>query len=218
MTAMNIELTRERMIYHQIRPWDVSDKRVLAALAATPREQFVPDAYRQLAFADTAIPLACGQAMLKPVLEGRLLQALQAEPDHQTLVIGTGSGFLTACVAALSAKVISIDIHAELVDAAAIRLADEKVHNVKLQNLDFNKLNPGTGFDRILVTGSMPLFDARLPEWLKDYGRLVMITGTAPSMAVELITRSAEQYTRESLFETVVAPLENVPTPAAFSF
>jgi len=218
MTAINIERTREQMIYHQIRPWDVSDPRVLAALTATPREQFVPDAYRQLAFADTAIPLACGQAMLKPVVEGRLLQALQAEEDHQTLVIGTGSGFLTACVAALSAKVTSIDIHAELVDAAAIRLADEKVHNVELQNLDFNTFSPSAEFDRILVTGSMPLFDTRLPEWLKDNGRLVMITGTAPSMEVELITRSAEQYTRKSLFETVVAPLENVPTPTAFTF
>lgn len=215
---MNIELTRERMIYHQIRPWDVSDKRVLAALAATPREQFVPETYRRLAFADTSIPLACGQTMLKPVLEGRLLQALQVEPEHQTLVIGTGSGFLTACVAALSAKVISIDIHAELIHAAAIKLADEKVHNVELQNLDFNNLKPDTGFDRILVTGSMPLFDERVLEWLKDNGQLVMITGTAPNMKVELISRSAQQFTRESLFETVVPPLENIATPAAFNF
>jgi protein-L-isoaspartate(D-aspartate) O-methyltransferase len=216
MTAMNIEPVRDYMIYHQIRPWDVSDKRVLRALAETPREQFVPAEHRQLAFADTAIPLPCGQTMLKPILEGRLLQALQAQADQRVLVIGTGSGFLTACVAALSAQVVSVDIHAELVDAAAVKFADEKIRNVELQTIDFNTMNPASEFDRILVTGSMPQFDARLPEWLTDAGRLIMITGNAPSMQVELVTRTALQYTREQLFETVIPPLENVPVPQAF--
>ena len=218
MNTSNFEARREQMIYHQIRPWDVSDDRVLTALATIPREQFVPPAYRQLAFADTAIPLPCGQTMLKPILEGRLLQALQAGPDDKALLVGTGSGFLTACVARLSDHVTSIDIHAELIDSAAARLADEKVRNVELQNFDFNNIDPGADFDRILITGSMPLFDASLPEWLKDGGRLVMITGTAPNMEVELITRTGQHYTRERLFETVVPALENVPLPAAFSF
>jgi protein-L-isoaspartate(D-aspartate) O-methyltransferase len=218
MNTSNFEARREQMIYHQIRPWDVSDDRVLAALAAIPREQFVPPAYRQLAFADTAIPLPCGQTMLKPILEGRLLQALQAGPDDKALVVGTGSGFLTACVATLSDHVTSIDIHAELIDSAAARLADEKVRNIELQNFDFNNMDPGADFDRILITGSMPLFDARLPERLKDGGRLVMITGTAPNMEAELIIRTGQRYTRERLFETVVPALENVPLPAAFNF
>jgi protein-L-isoaspartate(D-aspartate) O-methyltransferase len=218
MNTSNFEARREQMIYHQIRPWDVSDDRVLAALAAIPREQFVPPAYRQLAFADTAIPLPCGQTMLKPILEGRLLQALQAGPDDKALVVGTGSGFLTACVATLSDHVTSIDIHAELIDSAAARLADEKVRNIELQNFDFNNIDPAADFDRILITGSMPLFDARLPERLKDGGRLVMITGTAPNMEAELIIRTGQCYTRERLFETVVPALENVPLPAAFNF
>lgn len=215
---MDIEPNRERMIYHQIRPWEVSDERVLRALAATPREQFVPDAYRQLAFADTAIPLACGQRMLKPVVEGRLLQALQAESNHRVLVIGTGSGFLTAVVATLCDHVTSVDIHAELIDSAAARMSHEKIRNVELQKLDFNDVESGAGFDRILVTGSMPLFDTRLPDWLIEGGRLVMITGNAPTMQVELIVRTGKQYTRENLFETVVPALENVPTPDVFRF
>jgi protein-L-isoaspartate(D-aspartate) O-methyltransferase len=218
MNTSTFEARREQMIYHQIRPWDVLDERVLAALAAIPREQFVPAAYRQLAFADTAIPLPCGQAMLKPILEGRLLQALQAGPDDNALVVGTGSGFLTSCVAELSDHVTSVDIHAELVDAAVARLADEKIRNVELQNFDFNNIDPAAEFDRILITGSMPLFDVRLPEHLKEGGRLVMITGTAPNMEAELIIRTGQHYTRERLFETVVPALENVALPEAFNF
>ena len=215
---MDIELVRERMIYHQIRPWEVSDERVLGALAATPREKFVPDAFRQLAFADTAIPLPCGQRMLKPIVEGRLLQALQAESNHRVLVIGTGSGFLTAVVATLCDHVTSVDIHAELIDSAATRLSHEKIRNVELQKLDFNEVEAGAGFDRILVTGSLPLFDPRLPDWLTEGGRLVIITGSAPTMQVELIIRTDKQYARKILFETVVPALENVPTPDVFRF
>jgi protein-L-isoaspartate(D-aspartate) O-methyltransferase len=213
---MDIEPAREHMIYQQVRPWDVLDVHVLETLARVPRERFVPERYRDLAFADTEIPLPCEQSMLKPVVEGRLLQALAAQAGNRVLVIGTGSGFLTACAAAMSDQVTSIEIHAELVDSAAATLADEKIRNVELHNIDFNEFVPTTAFDRILVTGAMPLFDARLPEWLNDAGRLVLITGAEPSMKAELVIRAGEQYSRRGLFETVVPLLENVPQPEAF--
>lgn len=213
---MKIEPAREQMIYHQVRPWDVLNEHVLETLASVPRERFVPEQYRELAFADTEIPLPCEQSMLKPVVEGRLLQILHAEAGNRALVIGTGSGFLTACTATMSNQVTSIDIHAELIDTAAAKLADEKIRNVELQTIDFNDFVPTAAFDRILVTGSMPLFDERLPEWLTDGGRMVLITGEAPSMDVELVIRTGEQYSRQRLFETVVPTLENVPQPAAF--
>jgi protein-L-isoaspartate(D-aspartate) O-methyltransferase len=213
---MNIEPAREHMIYQQVRPWNVLNEHVLETLASVPRERFVPERYRDLAFADTEIPLPCEQSMLKPVVEGRLLQALAAQAGNRVLVIGTGSGFLTACAAAMSDQVTSLDIHAELVDTAAATLADEKIRNVELHNIDFNEFVPNTAFDRILVTGAMPLFDARLPEWLNDAGRLVLITGAEPSMKAELVIRAGEQYSRRGLFETVVPLLENVPQPQAF--
>jgi protein-L-isoaspartate(D-aspartate) O-methyltransferase len=215
---MQLEDARQQMIYHQIRPWDVSDNRVLETLGNVPRERFVPEQFRELAFADTAIPLPCGQTMLKPIIEGRMLQNLAVNPNDKVLVIGTGSGFLTACVARLGGQVISIDIHRELVEIAAAKIAAEQIHNVELQTEDYNNFHASSQFDRILVAGSMPIFDARLPEWLQPGGKLVMITGEAPAMEVELITRDENSYLRENIFETVVQSLENVVTPEEFKF
>jgi protein-L-isoaspartate(D-aspartate) O-methyltransferase len=217
-TTMQLEQARQQMIYHQIRPWDVSNERVLATLSSVPRERFVPEQFRKLAFADVAIPLDCGQSMLKPVIEGRLLQNLDVRQDDKVLVVGTGSGFVTACLAKLGGQVTSIDIHRQLIEAAAVRLTDAQIHNVDLQTEDFSNFRASGGFDRILVTGSMPLFDARLPEWLRPGGKLIMIVGKAPTMEVELITRDETSFTREKLFETVVQRLENVPVPETFRF
>jgi len=215
---MQLELARQQMIYHQIRPWDVFDNRVLATLDSVHREQFVPEQFRKLAFADVAIPLDCGQSMLKPIIEGRMLQYLDVGQEDKILVIGTGSGYLTACVAKLGGRVTSIDIHRELVEAAAVKLADEQVHNVELQTEDFNRFSAAGGFDRILISGSMPIFDERLPEWLRPGGKLITITGEAPVMEVELVTRNETSFAREKLFETVVRRLENIPLPEEFRF
>lgn len=215
---MNTEPLREWMITHQIRPWNVFDERVLDALRTVRREEFVPERYRELAFADTEIPLPHGQCMLKPVIEGRLLQAAEADDSHSALVIGTGSGFFSACLAQLAGRVTAVDIHAELTDYARERLDKARLHNVELVTSDYQRFEPGDAFDSIVVTGSMPLFDERLPELLKPDGRLVVTTGTAPAMTVEVITRTADSYSREPLFETVLPRLENVRTPPAFRF
>ena len=215
---MNLEPARQSMISQQVRTWDVSDQSVLKCLARVPREHFVPDEFVTLAFADTAIPLGHGQQMLKPVVEGRLLQALNLSPDNRVLVIGTGSGFMTACVARLADHVTAVEIFPELHNRARDRLTDARVHNVDLQQIDFNDLRPGHNFDRILVTGSMPGFDVRLAEWLQPDGQCVMIIGSAPAMSVERVRRNEDHYTREKLFETVVPPLLNVPAADPFSF
>lgn len=216
--AAATETAREWMIQHQVRPWDVSDERVLRSLARVQREAFVPPQWHELAFADTELPLPCGQSMLKPVIEGRLLQALQTQPRHNVLLIGTGSGYVAACLAKLAARVIALDIHAELTTAAAERLEQQRIRNVTVQTGDFNDFQPEQAFDRILITGSMPFFDVRLPEWLKADGRAVVITGTAPAMQVEAIQREGNSYSRQRLFETVVPVLENVPMTPAFTF
>jgi protein-L-isoaspartate(D-aspartate) O-methyltransferase len=206
------------MIYDQIRPWDVVDKSILATLGSVARERFVPDEYRELAFADVALPLPCRQSMLPPVLEGRLLQYLDVRATDRVLVIGTGSGYLTACIAKRADRVTSIDIHRPLAEAAAAKLADEHIYNVDVLTADFNEYAPSHPCDRILVAGSMPLFDTRLPEWLKPDGKLLLIVGQAPTMTVERVQREGDSYTRRGLFETVVQPLENVPQPAPFKF
>jgi protein-L-isoaspartate(D-aspartate) O-methyltransferase len=215
---MPTETARHQMIYHQIRPWDVSASSVLHALATVPREHFVPAKLRALAFADTALPLPCGQSMLKPIMEGRLLQYLDVQPHHKVLVIGTGSGYLTACIAHLADRVTSLDIHAELTDAAARCLLDEQIRNVDLQTTAYQNFQPTHQYDRIIVTGSLPTLDSRLPEWLQPGGKLLAIIGAAPAMSVELIVRNDPYFTRHKLLETVVPPLENLTPAAAFSF
>ena len=215
---MQAEIARQQMIYHQIRPWDVTDKRILNILGAVPREHFVPSEYSGLAFADTAIPLPCGQHMLKPVVEGRILQHLNVRSDDKVLVVGAGSGYLTGCIATLARQVTSIDIHPELVEFAARNLVDQQIRNVELLAEDFNQYEPATEFDRTVITGSMPIFDARTPEWLRENGRMLLITGTAPTMEVEIVVRNEDHYTRRALFETVVDQLENVPQTEKFAF
>jgi protein-L-isoaspartate(D-aspartate) O-methyltransferase len=215
---MRTETARHHMIYNQIRTWDVVDKTVLATLASVARERFVPAEYRELAFADVALPLPCGQTLLKPMVEGRLLLHLDVRASDRALVIGTGSGFMTACIAKRADRVTSIDIHRQLVDEAAVKLADEQIYNVDVLTADFNAYHPTQTYDRILVAGSMPLFDARLPEWLKPDGKLLLIVGQAPTMTVELVERHENSYSRRALFETVVQKLVNVPEPPPFVF
>src|SRR5262245_20646531 len=107
---MNIELAREQMIGQQVNTWEVLDDRVLAAMREVPREQFVPPAWQGVAFADATIPLSHGQSMLPPKVQGRILQALELIPTDLALEVGTGSGYLTACMARLAGRVRSLEI------------------------------------------------------------------------------------------------------------
>lgn len=215
---MDTELTRDWMINHQIRPWNVFDSRVLDTLGKIEREVFVPEAYAELAFADIEIPLPHGQHMLKPALEGRFLQALQLEDHHDALVVGTGSGYLTACIAALTGRVTAIDIYEELTHSAQTAIALNRLGNTELLTADFNSYQPAQQFDRIILTGSLPAFDSRLPEWLNDDGLLILPLGVAPTMDIEAIQRTGQHYSRTPLFETQLSPLENIAPPPEFHF
>lgn len=214
---MNVELARTRMLDQQIRAWDVVDDRVLTALREVPREDFVPAAYRELAFADFEIPLQHGQCMMAPKVEGRLLQALQLEPIDDVLEIGTGTGFLTACLAKLAGSVTSIDVFEEFVSSAGKRLDTHGIRNVNLQTADALKLGTGTRYDAIAVTGSVPEFDDRFIRLLKRGGRVFVIAGREPAMDAQVIhlTESGDRI-RESLFETVIAPLIGSEAPPPF--
>src|SRR5688500_1170195 len=116
------EFARGQMITQQIRAWDVLDGRVLEAMQRTPREQFVPERYAGVAFADTDIPLLPGQHMLAPKIVGRLLQALDPQPGMRALVVGAGTGYVPACMSAMDASVRALEIDAELAAAARANL------------------------------------------------------------------------------------------------
>jgi protein-L-isoaspartate(D-aspartate) O-methyltransferase len=214
---MNFEVARTQMLGQQIRAWEVLDERVLRVLRETPREQFVPEEYRDLAFADLEIPLDHGQAMLAPKMEGRLLQAVQAEPIDEVLVVGTGSGYLTTCLARLAKHVLSVDIIGEFVANARAKLEEHEVDNVELLEADALTLSYPGRFDVVAVTGSVPELSAHFFEMLRPQGRLFIVVGREPVMEAELITMQPNgSTTTENLFETVLTPLINAERPEPF--
>ena len=213
----NIEFARTQMVNQQVRTWDVLDPAILAVLGAVPREDFVAPRYRTLAFADTCIPLPGGQAMLPPKLEGRLLQALSPASGERVLEVGTGSGFMTACLAALGGAVTSLEILPELAATARTRLAGYR--HAEVHNMDVFDFVPAGRFDVIALTGSLPVYDCRFQAWLATGGRLFVVTGSAPQMEARLVRRLGEnEWTTEVLLETVVPPLRNAPGHQAFTF
>jgi protein-L-isoaspartate(D-aspartate) O-methyltransferase len=206
------------MLGQQIRAWDVFDERVLAVLRETPRERFVPASYRDLAFADTEIPLGHAQYMMSPKIEGRLLQALKLEPTDKVLEVGTGSGYLTACLARSSKHVDSVDVFADFVAAARTVLDEHDIRNAELQTADALTLSHRAQFDAIAVTGSVPELDDHFIRMLRPDGRLFIVVGRAPVMEARLITMRANgQWIAESLFETFLTPLLNVERPEPFT-
>jgi protein-L-isoaspartate(D-aspartate) O-methyltransferase len=213
---MNFEVARTQMLGQQLRAWEVLDDRVLRAFAETRREDFVPADYRDLAFADAEIPLGHGQSMLAPKVEGRILQALQVEPIDEVLVVGTGSGYLTACLARLAKRVTSVDIFPELVAAAEPKIAACGIRNVELKAADAFDLSHRSRFDAIAVTGSV-LESDHFSGMLRPQGRLFVVVGREPAMEAQLITLQQDgTTTTESLFETVLAPLINAERPEPF--
>ena len=216
---MNKDFARQQMIEQQVRAWDVLDANVLNGLKEVPREAFVPEGFEALAFSDSEIPLGNGQMMMTPTIEGRVLQALGLAGDEKVLEIGTGSGFLTAVLAKMSAHVTSVDIYDEFVESAANRLADSDIDNVDLMKMDATKQLPGGTFDAIAVTGSIQTFDSRFVDALNPGGRLFVVIGDAPAMSATLVTRVDEDHWQsDSLFETELAPLINGALPPQFSF
>ena len=220
MNQTEIEQARFNMIEQQIRTWDVLDQRVLDVMNSIPREQFVPENCRALAFADTNIPLGHEQVMMAPKLEGRLLQALAIKPDDNVLEIGTGSGYLTACLAALARHVTSIDIMADFTATAGAKLEALTINNVTLETADAAEGIAGDKrYDAIAVTGSVPLLQQQFQKNLSIGGRLFIITGCLPIMEANLITRVDENnWSSECLLETCIPPLLNVIRPQAFIF
>jgi protein-L-isoaspartate(D-aspartate) O-methyltransferase len=214
---------REQMIEQQVRAWDVLDERVLGIFRKIPREHFTPESQRYKAYMDLEIPLPKGQHMLRPSVIGRLLQALELTGTERVLEIGAGSGFITACLAAVSAHVESIEIIPELAELAKSNLATLSIGNTHVVTADALATTTGTApakrYGAIAVTGSMPIPDDRFQRQLEIGGRLFIIVGEAPVMTARLIRRTAEDaWTSESLFETVVDPLINARRPQEFTF
>ena len=215
----NADVARQNMIENQVRPWEVLDPRVLDVLAAVRREDFVPARYRSVAFADMALPIGHGETMMKPTIEGRLLQALELDSDDRVLEIGTGSGFMTACLARLAGAVTSIEIHADLAEAARARVAASGAKNVRIEVAEaMLGFDTAERFDAVVVTGAVYSLPDRLRAWVAPAGRLFAIVGESPAMQAMLYTRAdASHWREESLFETDLAYLKHAEPPRRFA-
>jgi len=219
MTAFNFEQARFNMIEQQIRPWEVLDQRVLDTLTHLPREDFVPERYRHIAFGDVAIPIGHDQVMLKPNVEGRILQALTLQPTDQVLEIGTGSGYLTACLAQLAHHIVSVDIIPDFTEAARLKLKSRRIANVALHTGDARQGWGERRYNAIAVTGSVAQVDDIWRQSLSLGGRLFIVAGSSPVMEALLITRVGErEWTQESLFETELPPLRGAAPVKTFEF
>ncbi len=218
--SMNFERARFNMVEQQVRPWEVLDTQVLDVLEAVHREDFVPVRYRKLAFADLSIPLPQGQSMMCPKVEGRMLQALGLKEDDTALEIGTGSGFITACLSTLARRVVSVEIFEELHLEARNRLQDKHMHNVELFVGDvMNGWQPEQAHDVVVVTGSVPAVPELFRSWVNPGGRLFLVCGESPAMEARLLTRvGASDWREESLFETDLARLVNAEHAPGFEF
>ena len=211
---------RQHMLESQIRTWDVTDPRVLDLVAQAPRQEFMPERYRNLAFADINIPLGHGQVMMSPMLEARLLQVLNIQVRDKILEVGTGSGYFTWLLAKLGGHVHSVEIHKELSAAAAARLAIQGIHNVTLETGDAARgWDSHAPYDAIIVTGSTPILPDAFQRSLAVGGRLVAVVGTSPAMEACLIKRiHSESFSQQPLFETDLPPLQNAAASARFVF
>lgn len=217
---MNIEQARFNMIEQQIRPWDVLDPKVLTLLAKVKREDFVPAAYRDLAFADLEIPLGEGQVMLPPRVEARLLQELGIKKTDRVLEIGTGSGYMAALLAASAEHVTTLEIRPSLAAVARENLQRSGVDNVTVEVANgLSGWSQRAPFDAILVSGALPEVPAVLLKQLRVGGRLAVIVGEAPVMEAQLITCTAEGvFNTINVFETVMPSLDGASPSAGFSF
>ncbi len=215
----DMDQARQLMVDCQIRTWDVLDPRVLEVLSTMPRERFVPERYRALAFCEASIPLAQNQIMLPPKLDGRILQAAAVQPGETVLDVGTGSGYLAACLAELGGQVLSVDYHEQFCHQASETWKDLGLANLEARQQDASRLDwTDESYDVITVTGAMPQLHDSFRERLKLGGRLIAILGRSPAMEAVLYTRMDEDdWARDSLFETDVPTLVNAWDPVSFT-
>ena len=216
--AFDFAKARELMVEQQVRPWDVLDLRVLEVLARLPREAFMPEAHRALAYADLELPLAHGERSNKPVFEGRALQSLLPQADEAVLEIGTGCGYLTACLASLARDVTSLERHADLAEAAGAALAKQGIGNVRVESADAFEWNTDRRFDAICIGAAVDRVPERFLEWLKPNGRLFVVRGRAPAMEAVLVRNQVNGARIESLFETDLPYLAGAEPRPEFKF
>lgn len=217
---MDLQQARFNMIEQQIRPWDVLDPNVLELMEEIPREEFVPEEFKQLAYADISIALGNGEFMTPPKIAARMLQTVGIRPNDTALEIGTGSGYVTALMAKMARHVYSVDINHDCIEMAKQNLATQNINNVTLEQGDAaNGWHQNDHYDVIVITGSLPVLPDAFWQLLNRGGRLFAVIGNGPVMEAILVRRTGEkEFSKEVLFETELPMLQNASGTSQFVF
>jgi len=221
---MDFKQARYNMVAQQIRPWNVLDEKVLAVLGEIPREIFAPQEYKNIAYTDTRIPVGHYEghplSMMQPNIDGRILQNMAIGKNDVVLEIGTGTGYLTACLAKLAHFVDSVEINPELTAQAEKNLVALAITNVNLSSGDASKgWNQKPRYDVIVINGSVTDIPQTYKALLRTGGRMFVVCGDAPAMTAFRVTRTVkDNWDIEPLFETCMDRLIHADTPEAFVF
>ena len=217
---MDIKQARKNVIEHQVRPWGGLNVRANQALADIPRENFVPEEYQKLVFADIEIPLNKTDKMLSPKIEGRILDSLDLKGHENVLEIGTGSGYFTSVLSSLSNSVTSIEADKDLYALANTKINKLKLNNITLKHESFLTSNFEHGqFDAIVLGCALPEINKDLKKLLNLGGKLFVVVGEKNQMHATLVTRlNNNEWHSKSLFETYLDIMKGSEPSVKFTF
>lgn len=212
---------RRYMVLTQLRPNKVTDEQVIDAMAAIPREQFVPKAYRGVAYMDEDVAVAPGRALMEPMVLARLLQEAETQPQDIVLVVGCATGYDVAVAAKIANTVIGLEPDADLVGQASQTLEQLGIDNVAVVQGDLRDGLAKQGpFNVILLAGAVPELSRPLLLQLADGGRLVGVVRppAAPIGQAVIVKRAGNLFPERVLFDAGTPPLPGFERPAGFVF
>jgi len=225
MTATDFQFARRNMVEYQIRCCKVLDPIVLDLIESMPRENFVPEHVKSLAYMEGHVPLPCNQEMLSPLQEALILQALMLDGTERVLEIGTGTGFLTTMIAMQAADVVSCEIHAELADNARDNIGNHGVTNasvVQVNAMDDNALSQiaelQKPFDVIILSAATKEIPSHIKGRLNDGGQIIAFIGSNPVVSMLHLQKVGQTWMETSLFETLLQDMEGIAEKREFVF
>lgn len=225
MTATDFQFARRNMVEYQIRCCKVLDSTVLDLIESMPRENFVPEHVKSLAYMEGHVPLSCDQEMLSPLQEAMILQTLMLDGSERVLEIGTGTGFLTTMLAMQAAEVVSCEIHTELTNIATKNVADHGVNNasiVQVNAMDADAISElaemKKPFDAIVLSAAVKEIPAHIEAMLKDGGQMIAFVGSNPVVSMLHRRKIGQIWQEDNLFETLLQDMEGIVEKREFVF